>query len=70
MKLKSLPPVHPSVAITYKNIGVVYEGINDIQQARENFEKALNIYRELYDPQSSCITQIEEIIRNLPTLPT
>ncbi|CAF1153712.1 unnamed protein product [Rotaria sp. Silwood1] len=70
MKLKSLPPVHPSVAITYKNIGVVCEGINDIQQARENFEKALNIYRELYDSQSSCITQIEEIIRNLPTLPT
>ncbi|CAF2600933.1 unnamed protein product [Rotaria sp. Silwood2] len=70
MKLKYLQSVHPSIAITYQNIGLVYECMNDIQQARENLEKAVNIYRQSSNIEQSCITEIEEIIRNLPTSPT
>ncbi|CAF3527703.1 unnamed protein product [Rotaria sordida] len=70
MKLKYLSPVHPSIAITYKNIGLVYGSMNDVQQTRENLEKALDIYRQLYTPDVSCVTEIEEIIQNLPTAST
>jgi hypothetical protein len=39
--------------------------MNNVQQSRENLEKALEIYRQLYPSNNSNVTDIEELIRNL-----
>lgn len=65
IKAKTHTPIDPSIAVTYKNIGVVHGYMNNVQQSRENLEKALEIYRQLYPPNNSNVTDIEELIRNL-----
>ena len=36
-------PEHFEIAETYKNIGITYLKMGDMQKAQENLEKALNI---------------------------
>ena len=50
IKIKSLPPQDPSIASTYKSIGILYLEINDITQGKENLEKAAAIYQDAYGP--------------------
>jgi tetratricopeptide (TPR) repeat protein len=56
------------VAAIYKSIAFVYESMNNIQQARTNLEKAVDIYRQLDPPNDSYVTEIEEQIRSLPAV--
>ncbi|CAF2037070.1 unnamed protein product [Rotaria magnacalcarata] len=69
-KFKFLPNDHPSIALTYKNIGLICESMSNIQESRENFEKAANIYGALYAADHECVMQIAELIQNLPTQST
>ncbi|CAF3143544.1 unnamed protein product [Rotaria socialis] len=66
-KLRFLSNDRPSIARTYTNIGLVCESMSNIQESRENFEKAANIYNALYAADHECVKKISELIQNLPT---
>jgi len=66
IKAKIQTPINPSIAATYKNIGLVHGYMNNVQQSRENLEKAAEIYRMIYQSDNVNVTDIEELIRNLP----
>ncbi len=66
IKLKIHTPIHPSIATTYKNIGLVHGYMNNIQLSRENLEHAATIYREVHPADHINVTEIEELIANLP----
>jgi tetratricopeptide (TPR) repeat protein len=56
------------VALAYKHVACAHESLNNVQQARMNFEKALEFYRQLDPADQSSVAEIEEIIRNLPAV--
>ncbi|UJR31310.1 hypothetical protein I4U23_018808 [Adineta vaga] len=66
IKLKVLPSIDPSIAITYRNIGIIYKSMNNLQQSRATLEKAVEIYRQTQSSDNANITEIEQIIRDLP----
>lgn len=66
IKTRINPAINPSTAATFKNIGVVHECMNNIQQSRENLQKAADIYRQVYSADDENVTEIEELIRKLP----
>jgi len=68
IKLRIHAPYNPSTATTYKNIGLVHGYMNNVQQSRENLEQAVKIYRQLYPADNSNVTEIEELIQNLPNM--
>ncbi len=39
---------HPSIAIAYTNIGILYKNKNEFTLALDNFEKAIQIYTSIY----------------------
>ena len=43
IQLQSLPPTHSHLAMSYNNIGLVYENINNYSKARSFYERAVNI---------------------------
>jgi tetratricopeptide (TPR) repeat protein len=67
IRLKSLPPQNPCIALTYKEIGLVYREMKSIQQSRENLDKAAAIYRQIHPSGDPLVTEIEDLIKNLPT---
>ncbi len=46
--------------MTLENIGLVYEHLNELQQARSYYEKASAIYRHTLPSTHSDIVQIEQ----------
>ncbi|CAF0825499.1 unnamed protein product [Adineta steineri] len=67
--LRFVSRIHPDIALTYKKIGLVYQKMGNLQQCRIELEKAAKIYGETQSPDNSNVTDIEELIRNLPSEP-
>ncbi|CAF5152299.1 unnamed protein product, partial [Rotaria sp. Silwood1] len=44
---KTVPPNHPDLAQSYKNIGGVYDNMGNYWKALEFYDKALKIYEKL-----------------------
>jgi tetratricopeptide (TPR) repeat protein len=65
IKSKSLPPRHPSIAMTLENIGLIYEQKRDFQQALSYFDKAAKIYRHSLSSTHPYVIQIEESIKRV-----
>jgi len=62
---KSLHPQHPEIAITLKNIGLVYENNGEFQQTLSYIEKAARIFRHLLPPTDSHIIKTEQNIKHI-----
>jgi tetratricopeptide (TPR) repeat protein len=69
IKSSLLTSVDPSIATTYKNIGLVYGYMDNLEQSRENLEKAAEIYRQVQSHDNPNVTEIEELIQNLTSPP-
>ena len=67
IKLEFLGRVNFSTALTHKNIGLVYAFMNIVKEARNNFEEAEKIYHDLNPSDNTCIMEIQELIKELPT---
>ena len=65
IKIKSLRPKDPSIASTYKSIGILYLEIDDVTQGKENLEKAAAIYQDEYGPGNAHGALIQGIIESL-----
>ena len=50
IELNSLPPLHPSIATTYINIGSIYNQNGHYDKALEYFEKGLEIQLKSLSP--------------------
>ena len=49
--MKQLGPEHVNVAASYNNLGIVYGGVDDFQQAKDNHAHALNICLKHLGPE-------------------
>ena len=58
IKLKSLPAEHPDVAMTYKNMGLVYEVKDELEQALPLLQKASSIYQAALPSNHPNVTKI------------
>ncbi len=65
IKLEKLDPSSESTALTYKSVGIVYQHLGKIDQAKLNLEKAVEIYRKLNPPIPEAVLEIEKLIQNL-----
>ena len=50
IKIKALPPNHPSLATSYCNIGSVYESMDEYSKALSYYEQALEILLKALPP--------------------
>ncbi|CAF0724425.1 unnamed protein product [Adineta ricciae] len=66
IKTRSLPPQHPSTAVTLENLGRLYESKKDFSQSMACFQRASAIYRRSSPPTpQDKINQLEEHIRRI-----
>ena len=50
IRQKTLPPNHPDLAISYNNIGSVYDKMGEYSKALSSYEKALEIRQKTLPP--------------------
>ncbi|CAF4364459.1 unnamed protein product, partial [Rotaria sordida] len=62
MKEKALPPNHPDLAISYGDIGQVYNNMGNYSKALSFLEKALSIQQKTLPPSHP---HIKETIRRI-----
>ena len=58
-RLRSLPPDHPSVGATYRNMGLLYEDMRDFDKAFIYLQKASEIYHNALPPKHADIVCID-----------
>ena len=70
MQLRRNQPYAPSLLQTYVTLGQILRLVNQSNQARKDFQQALNIARRLYSPDHARVHLIEHQIRStlLPVL--
>jgi len=64
-RLKLQSNMSPLLAKLYSNIGLVCQYLNDIQQAKDNYTKAKQIYEQLNGSDDPNVKSIQEILQNL-----
>jgi hypothetical protein len=65
IRLTSLPSQHPDIAMSYRNIALVYENKCEWEQALIYYEKSATIYRHLFPSQHPNISRIESDIQRV-----
>ncbi len=65
IKEKNLTYPSESIALAHKSVGVVYKYMENVNQARTHFEKALEIYRQVSSPIYGTVSEIEKLIQTL-----
>jgi len=65
IKLAKLDPSSESIPLTYKAVGIVYQHLGKTDQAKINFDKAVEVYRKIYSPTHETVLEIEKLIQNL-----
>ncbi len=68
IRLKSLPSQHEDVALSYANIGLVYEDKDDLKQALTYFQKATDIIRNILPSDHPDAIRIENDFRRLSSI--
>jgi len=63
--LKSLPSQHPDIAMSYENMGRVYEDKGDWKQALTCFKNANTIYKKSLSSQHPDTVKNKENIRRI-----
>jgi len=63
--MKSLPSQHRDIALTLENIGNIYKGKGELEEALAYYKKAANIYHHSLPTTHPSVIQIEEYIRYL-----
>ncbi|CAF5184671.1 unnamed protein product, partial [Rotaria magnacalcarata] len=53
IELKSLPANHPSLATTYNNMAMAFEGLEQYQSTVECAQRAVDIGREALGPSNA-----------------
>ncbi|CAF4226961.1 unnamed protein product [Rotaria sordida] len=61
----ALPPNHPDLAVSYNNIGSVYEDTGEYSKALQYYEKAQDIWKKSLPPTHSCIALVKRNIENV-----
>lgn len=67
-KSKSLSTLDPSLALTLRNIGLVYEADEDAEEALKFYKKAASMFEQIYPPTHVYNTDIQEDIRRVSLL--
>ncbi|CAF2663494.1 unnamed protein product [Rotaria sp. Silwood2] len=62
IKKNCLPSQHPDIAMTFTNIGLIYESKTEWQQAVLYLEKAVNIYRHVLYPNHPILIKVEPLL--------
>ena len=62
---KVLPPEHPSLAISYNNVGITYAYMKDFSKAVEYLEKALEIREKVLPPEHPDIESTKQSLMGI-----
>jgi CHAT domain-containing protein len=54
-RLKSLPPRHPAIAVSYTNLGAVQQQQGKLKEAEESMHKALEIVLDVLPPEHAAV---------------
>ena len=64
-RLRSLPNRHPDIVATYKNMGLMHESKDELEQALTLLQKASIIYESNLSFSQSNVVTIKDIVRRL-----
>ena len=65
IKQKTLPANHPDLAISYNNIGLVYDKMGEYSKALSYYEKAQQIWQKSLPPTHPYIAEVKSDIENV-----
>jgi len=65
IQLEKFPSPSESTALTYKSIAIIYKHLGKLDEAKTNFEKAAEMYRQIHAPTYETVLEIEKLSQNL-----